>query len=360
MRHSILLLATTSLLTAGTLVVAQNPAAPPAPPPLGGPKVHQTDAPGAYMSFGGEGVARMFRSNLRQYAGILKDMTLSEDQRVQVEAIMREYAETVRAYQEEHAPEMRRLRQIAVRANRDADPRASASDRAPNRRDAEAPAPPDRRRDGVTDRATDRRPDRATDRSTDRATDRRPMRETDRADDRPSDRPVARPAPPADARPDAARPGAEVDRPAPGDGAWEMQSKEVREAMERFEAIRRAAPPQEPYMKRLYEVLTPEQQAEFDRRMEVLREAQAEQQMRRRLAAAGVDPEAMQGMEGMQRGEDGRPMLDESELTPQMRQRLRRLREERRRLLENRERTNPAPPTPDEIEFEEPDRKKRP
>jgi len=109
-------------------------------------------------------------------------------------------------------------------------------------------------------------------------------------------------------------------------------------------------------MKRLYTLLTADQQSDFDNRMDAMRDAQMEQQMKRRLAAAGVEEQTRNEMEGMQMGPDGRPMIDESEMTPQQRQRLRQMREQRRRMLENRQQNNPTPPTPDDIEFDEPSR----
>ncbi len=343
MRTMLFNLTIVGLLSAAPVLAQQNPEPPaatqPEPahrarqnrqsPPLSGPKVEVTEAPGAAMSFGGEAgqVARVNKSNLRQYATILKAMELSEAQRRQAEAIIREYGEAVRAYQEEHAAELRQLREVMIRESRGTNPRAAGA--------------------AVSDQAPPRRPG---------ATDARPARPTDRA----TDRPATRTAPPTDARPDAPadaprRPLA-GQRPGAGQADWPVQSKEAREAMERLMEIRKATPPQEPYMKRLYELLTGEQKAEFDRRIEELYQAQMEQQMQRRLAAAGVNPEAMQQMDGMQRGEDGRPIVDESQFTPQMRERLRRMRLERRKMLENRERQNPTPPSPDDIEFEKPHR----
>lgn len=109
-------------------------------------------------------------------------------------------------------------------------------------------------------------------------------------------------------------------------------------------------------MKRLYALLSADQQADFETRLEAVRQVQMEQQLKRRLEAAGVDPQAMPGMEGVKIGEDGRPVIDESQLTPQLRQRLRQMHEQRRRMLENRQQRNPAPPAPDDIEFEKPKR----
>ncbi|MCC6907268.1 MAG: hypothetical protein IT430_04940 [Phycisphaerales bacterium] len=290
------------------------------PPPLAGPRVHLSDAPGAAMSFGADRpVERAFKANLRQYISILKDMDLSDEQRRQAEAIAAQYQQDTQQYLEEHAAEFRRLRSIIAQENRSAGPLASAA--------------PGRAGDAVTDRVTDRRPAQVTDRPTDR------------------------PAAPGEApRSDAPqRPATDAAR---GDRAgWPVPTAKAREAMEQMAALRQGAPPQEPYMKRLYDLLTAQQQVEFDRRLEETRAAQQEQQLRRRLAAAGIAPEAMDRMmDGMQLDDAGRPMLDESQLTPQMRERLRRARAERQRLFQSRQRANPAPPSPDEIEFEQPQR----
>lgn len=109
-------------------------------------------------------------------------------------------------------------------------------------------------------------------------------------------------------------------------------------------------------MKRLYALLTEDQQSDFEKRLAAMREVQMEQQLKRRLAASGVEEQKNNGTDGMQIGPDGRPVIDESEFTPQMRQRLRQMREQRRRMLENRQQSNPTPPTPDDIEFDEPNR----
>lgn len=290
------------------------------PQPLAGPRVHISEAPGAAMSFGADRpIERAFKANLRQYASILEAMELSEEQRRQAEAIVQEYQQATQAYLEEHAAEFRRLRSIIAEESRSADPRASAA------------------------------PGRSSDRPSDRVTDRRPAPATDRATDRPAARGDA-PQPDAPQRPatNAAR-GSRTD--------WPVPTAKAREAMEQMAALRQGAPPQEPYMKRLYDLLSAQQQLEFDRCLEEIRATQQEQQLRRRLAAAGVAPEAMdQMMDGMQLDESGRPMIDESQLEPQMRERLRRARAERRRILERRQRANPTPPSPDEIEFEQPQR----
>lgn len=110
-------------------------------------------------------------------------------------------------------------------------------------------------------------------------------------------------------------------------------------------------------MLRLYDLLSEEQKAEFEQRLTGHLREQAEMRMQRRLAAAGREspPEGEAGemMQGMVRAEEGRIEIDESQLTPPMRERLRRLREERRRLLESRDRANPRPPSHEEIEFED-------
>jgi len=263
--------------------------------------VHVTEAPGAYMSFGGEASnARMARSNLRQYGAILKEMALSDDQRHEAESILREYLDAMRAVQQEHRVELRRAREQAGLGDAPTDvrrqPGAVGADQGPRRRPATDQIPPD------------------------------------------APRPPAAPV----------RPGADVPQTADA-------MKTAADARARLEALRQAAPPQEPYMKRLYALLSADQQADFDARMAAMRQAQSEQQLKRRLEAAGIDPQAMQEMEGMKIGPDGGPAIDESQFTPQMRQRLRQMHEQRRRALENRRQGNPAPPTPDDIEFEMPE-----
>lgn len=67
------LVGTPALAAAGAPPSAadRRTAAPPEAAPLSGPRVRLTEAPGVYMSFGGEGGPRMVRANLRLYAGIL-------------------------------------------------------------------------------------------------------------------------------------------------------------------------------------------------------------------------------------------------------------------------------------------------
>ena len=104
-------------------------------------------------------------------------------------------------------------------------------------------------------------------------------------------------------------------------------------------------------MKRIYALLNADQQADFDQRIEAIRDQQMEQQLRRRLAAAGVDPNSMPAIKI---GPDGRPQFDESQLSPEQRQRLQRLREQRRRMIERMQEANPTPPSPDDIKFDKP------
>ena len=129
MRRSIFARTIVGFLSAAPLFAFQNPPPPPidAPPaaqpapPLGGPAVNVAEAPGAYMAFGGDArTARMARSNLRQYAAIFEELALSDDQRRQARAIMREYLDEMRAFQQEHRAEMQRWRNPAGLGDRPA------------------------------------------------------------------------------------------------------------------------------------------------------------------------------------------------------------------------------------------------
>jgi len=291
--------------------------------PLSGPRVRLTEAPGVYMSFGGEGGPRMFRANLRVYANVLRQMELTEDQRRQADLIGAEYAQALREHENLHGPEQRRLQQRLSRLQGAPDRPArdaAESDRAPRRREAVENQPSDEREPEV------------------------------RSNERPN-------VPPRDTGVPPRRPRAEAREQANPPESGESMGG-VPEIMARLAEIRRAIPPQEPYLLRLHDLLTPEQKQEFERRLIEQVRAQGEAQMQRRLAAAGGDapaaeePGGMRMMEGMIRTEDGGVVIDESQFTPEMRERLRRMRQERRRMLENRDQINPQPPSPEEIEFE--------
>lgn len=331
MRRTLITVVLTGLVGTPALAAAGAPpsaadrrtAAPPEAAPLSGPRVRLTEAPGVYMSFGGEGGPRMVRANLRLYAGILRQMDLTEEQRWQADLIGAEYAQAMREFQETRGPEQRRLQQRLARLQ--GATRPEQSDAAPTVRP---------RRDAVEN-----------DQSNERAAPRR-------TNDQPP--PGARDAgPPPRRGRDADSPA----RPAPMPSEAEAAMGSAEAIMARLAEIRRAVPPQEPYMLRLHDLLSEEQKAEFEQRLAQHFREQAEIQMQRRLAAAGREspPEGEAGemMPGMVRAEEGRIEIDESQLTPPMRERLRRLREERRRLLEDRDRANPRPPSHEEIEFED-------
>lgn len=363
MRRNLYALTSLMLLTASAGLAVQplthndaRPSVPGAQPrdaregeaPLRGPAVRLTEAPGVYMSFGGESGGRMFRANLRLYSIILRQMDLTDEQRAQAEAIGAEYAAAMRAHQEQFGGEQRRLQQRLERI-RGADGQrredAQAMDRparraAPQQADQPGDRPPADRRGDAPQRRPDARPDAPPD---------SPPRDADA----PPRRPLA-----------GNRPGAESPEGQSPPPPERMDA--ATETAERLAAIRRAIPPQEPYMMRLFDLLTDGQKQEFERRLLEQVRAQAQEQMQRRLAAAGREAPAMDDgagmmMEGMVRTGDGGFTIDESQLTPQMRERLRRLRQERQRMLENRGRDNPVPPPADDIEFEDdPARPRRP
>ncbi len=291
--------------------------------PLRGPRVRLTDAPGVYMSFGGGGEPRMVRANLRLYAGILRQMDLTPEQRREADLIGADYAQALREFQQTRGVEQRRLQQRLARLQGAVRP--APTDSAPT----DLP-----RRDAVQNGESNRRDAEV------------------RSNEEP--RPGARDAGPPPRRVRAeASPAPEA--PLPPESEAAMGSAEA--IMARLAEIRRAVPPQEPYMMRLHDLLTEEQKAEFEQRLTAHLREQAEMRLQQRLAAAGRDAppqgEAGEMMQGMVRAEEGRIEIDESQLTPPMRERLRRLREERRRLLENRDRVNPEPPSHEEIEFED-------